>query len=134
VGAVQPNSAAEKAGIQVDDIVVAIDGRPVPNYSAFRHIMDPKYEGDAVAITVKRGDKELEFKDVKLIGATTAFVNGFLGILPLRDDPGPGVPVRFVYPDSPAAKAGIKEGDRIMKVGPPSPAGMPPRPLRPLAN
>ncbi len=134
VGALQPKSAAEKAGIEVGDVIASIDGKPVPNYSTFRHIMEPKYEGDSVTFKVMRGDKELEFKDVKLLGASTAFINGFLGILPLRDDPGPGVPIRFVYPDSPAAKASLKEGDRIMKLGPPSPAGAPPRPARPLAN
>jgi S1-C subfamily serine protease/predicted esterase len=131
VGSVQPDSAAAKAGIQADDLVVAIDGKPVANLSALRHAMEPKYAGDTITIKVQRGDKELEFKDVTLLASSTAFANGFLGVLPLRDDPGPGVPLRYVYPDSPAAKAGLAEGDRIMKVGP---VTQPPRPFRPVAN
>ena len=35
----------------------------------------------------------------------------------MRDDPGEGEEVRFVFPDSPAAKAGLKVGDRIKKIG-----------------
>ena len=55
---------------------------------------------------------------VELSDAAVGFEPGFLGMLPMRDDPELGIEVRFVYPDSPAAKAGLKEGDRIMKVGP----------------
>src|SRR5262249_39476335 len=54
---------------------------------------------------------------IVLGSAVAAFQQPFFGILPLRDDPDPGVEVRFVYPKSPAEKAGIKEGDRIMKLG-----------------
>jgi biopolymer transport protein ExbD len=39
----------------------------------------------------------------------------FLGILPLRE--GDGVRVRYVYPNSPAATAGVKEGDAIAGLG-----------------
>ena len=63
----------------------------------------------------------MEFKGIKLLGTSTAFVNAFLGILPMRDDPGPGVEVRYVYPKSPADAAGLKAGDRIMKIGPREP-------------
>src|SRR5205085_2027746 len=89
----------------------------VPNYSTLQHIMGPLYEGDEVTLKVTRGDKEMEFKSVKLLGITTAYVNAFFGVLPMRDDPGPGVEVRYVYPKSPADVAGIKAGDRIMKFG-----------------
>lgn len=117
IGAVQPDSAADRAGLKVGDKIVAIDDRPVPNFSTVQHILGPKYEGDVVKVKVLRDDKELEFPKVTLLGTATAYVNAFLGILPLRDDPTPGVVVRFVYPKSPADAAGLKEGDRITKLG-----------------
>ena len=118
IGAIQPDSAAAKAGMKAGDKILEIDGKPIPNYSTLQHVLGPQYEGDEVTVKVTRGDKEQEFKDVKLLGTSTAYVNAFLGILPMRDDPGPGVEVRYVYPKSPADAAGLKAGDRIMKLGP----------------
>jgi len=129
IGAIQPDSAADRAGLKVDDAILSIDGKPVPNFSTVQHILGPKYEGDIVQLKVRRGDKELEFAKVQLLGTATAYVNPFFGILPLRDDPAAGVVVRFVYPKSPADAAGVKEGDRIMKIGP-AVAGAPLAPIR----
>jgi S1-C subfamily serine protease/predicted esterase len=122
IGAIQPDSAAARAGLQIGDKIVAINGKKVPNYSALQHVMGPLYEGDEVAVTVERGGKEQEFKSIKLAALVTAYVNAFFGVLPMRDDPGPGVEVRYVYPKSPADAAGIKPGDRIMKFGAGNPA------------
>ena len=122
IGAIQPDSAAARAGLQIGDkiIEITIDGvtKKVPNYSTLQHILGPLYEGDEISLKVLRGDKEIEFKSIKLVSNVTAYVNAFFGVLPMRDDPGPGVEVRFVYPKSPADTAGIKVGDRIMKFGP----------------
>ncbi|HUR55959.1 MAG TPA: trypsin-like peptidase domain-containing protein, partial [Gemmataceae bacterium] len=107
IGAIQPDSAASRTGIQVGDKLVAIDGRPTPNYSAVQHILGPKYEGDKVTVKVSRGGKDQEFKDVTLLGTSTAFVNAFLGVLPMRDEAGAGVTIRYVYPKSPAETAGL---------------------------
>lgn len=117
IGAIQPDSAAARAGMKVGDRILAIDSKPVPNFSTLQHILGPRYEGDVVKVKVLRGKEEVEFPKVTLLGTSSAYVNAFLGVLPLRDDPAPGVPVRFVYPKSPADTAGIKPGDRIMKIG-----------------
>jgi S1-C subfamily serine protease/predicted esterase len=117
VGMVTPGSAAQKAGIQVGDQITEIDGKPVARLAQILHLIGPKYEGDRISVKVKRGGKEIEFKNFPLVGTLAAFAHPFLGILPLRDDPELGVQVRYVYPKSPADQAGLKEGDRIMKVG-----------------
>ncbi len=83
----------------------------------FLHVIKPLYEGDTFSMKVKRGDKEIEIPKVVLQGVQTAFDPGFLGILPVRDEPTEGLEIRYVYPGSPAAKVGLKEGDRIMKAG-----------------
>ncbi len=118
VGSVSPGSAAEKAGVKPGDTIVAIDGKPTANFSQLQHVLGPKYEGDTVSVTVRRDDKDQELKGLVLTAAVTAYSRPFLGILPLRDDPEPGVEVRFVYPKGPADAAGIKPGDRIMKFAP----------------
>lgn len=114
---VLPESAAEKAGLKSGDLVISVDGKPIYTMAQFLHVFKPLYEGDSFSLKAKRGDKEVDIPKVTLAGAQTAIDPGFLGILPMRDDPEAGVEVRYVYPMSPAAKAGIKEGDRIMKVG-----------------
>lgn len=128
VATVSPDSAAAKAGIKPNDKIVALAGRPVPHFSAMMHLMGPKYEGDEIAAAVERDGKTIEFPKLTLSGAVSAFVNPYIGILPVRDDPELGVEVRFVYPNSPAAAAGIKAGDRVMKFGP-MPRGDGPSPL-----
>src|SRR5262249_28468174 len=60
---------------------------------------------------------EVAVKDLELVGQLTVFANSYLGILPMRDDPKLGVEVRYVFPRSPAEKAGLREGDRIVKYG-----------------
>lgn len=117
VGAIQPDSAAARAGVKVGDRLVAINDKPVANFSAVQHVLGPLYEGDTLKLKVVRGDKEVGFAGVTLLGTSTAFVNAFLGVLPIRDEPKPGVLVRFVYPNSPAAAAGVRVGDRIVKFG-----------------
>jgi serine protease Do len=118
IGAVQPDSAAARAGIKIGDTIVELNGKKIPNFSVLQHVLGPMYEGDEVVVKVKRGDKEMEIKGVKLLGTATAFVNAYLGLLPMRDDPGPGVEIRYVYPKSPADLAGLKTGDRVMKLAP----------------
>ena len=109
-------SPASKLGLQVGDKVIAVDGKPIKNQAQFLHAMGPKYEGDTISLKVKRGDKELSFDSVVLTGQPTSHTHAWLGILPVRDDNDNGVKVRYVYPDSPAAKAGIEVGDRITRI------------------
>ncbi|MFN4260343.1 MAG: trypsin-like peptidase domain-containing protein [Gemmataceae bacterium] len=118
IGSVAPESAAAKAGIKQGDVIVEIDGQPVVRQAQILHILGPKYEGDTVSVKIKRGDEIINLPNLQLTGTTTAFAHGFMGIVPLRDDPEVGVGVRYVFPKSAADIAGIKEGDRIMKVGP----------------
>jgi S1-C subfamily serine protease len=116
IGTVAPGSAAEKAGLKPDDRVTEIEGKKLDNYAQMQNVLGGKYEGDTVSIKVSRGKEEKAFPKVVLGSPEMAFPQAFMGILPVRDDPEPGVEVRYVYPKSPADVAGLKAGDRIMKV------------------
>lgn len=117
IAAVAPTSAAAKAGIKVGDLITAIDNHPVQNQSQLRHQLGNKYEGDSVTVELKRGKETVKLENIKLTGSLAAVGTPFLGILPMRDDPGEGEEVRYVFPDGPAVKAGLKPGDRIKKIG-----------------
>jgi serine protease Do len=118
VGTVAPDSPAAKAGIQSGDVILEIDGRPVANHSQLLNVLGPKYEGEVVSVKIRRGKEEVKLDAITLMGDPAAFQHPFLGVVPVRDDPELGVEVRYVYPKSPADAAGIKPGDRVMKVGP----------------
>ncbi len=118
VGNVAPQSVAEKIGMKPNDKITTLDGKPVENFKDLMMLLGPKYDGDKITLTVERDGKTETFKDVTLGGISATISQPFLGILPMRDDPEPGVEVRYVYPKSPADIAGIQEGDRIMKFGP----------------
>lgn len=114
IGSLDPDGPAAKAGLQEGDRIVAADGVPIERQSQMRHILGPKYAGDKVSLTIKRGEETKEFKDIELAPPPTGHQFAMLGILPVRDDGDPGVEVRYVLADSPAAKAGIKVGDRLI--------------------
>jgi S1-C subfamily serine protease/predicted esterase len=134
LGSLASDSAAIKIGLKVGDVIKSIDGKPIPHYSSLRHTLGPKYEGDAIDLVIERDGKEMTFDKVVLGSANTAFAQPFFGILPMRDDPELGVEIRYVYTGSPAEIAGLKAGDRIMKVGPAGGPGGAAAPLTPVAG
>lgn len=77
VGAVNRNSAAERAGLQIGDKITAIDGMPVTGWHQFRRVLQ---EGREVTLTVQRGQETLTIKgtpekqgEVYMLGFTRTF-------------------------------------------------------------
>ena len=69
VAAIAHDSAAAKAGIKAGDLITAIDGHKVQNQAQLRHQLGNKYEGDAVAVELKRGKENLKLEKITLTGA-----------------------------------------------------------------
>jgi S1-C subfamily serine protease len=120
ISAVVPESAAAKAGILPGDVIIEIDAKPIQNHAQVMTALGPKYEGDTVTVKVRRAKEEKTFANLVLLGSQMAYTTPFLGILPLRDDPELGLEIRHVFPKSPAEAAGLKVGDRILKIAPAS--------------
>lgn len=55
VGSVEDGSPADKAGLKVGDIVVAVDGKDIESASALRLALRGKKDGDTVRVEVLRG-------------------------------------------------------------------------------
>jgi serine protease Do len=114
---VRYGSPAHQAGLKDGDSIVELDGRIVKRQAQIHHVMGNKYAGESIAIKVKRGDEELS-RDMTLIDKLVPYESAFLGILPARDGAGkgePGVGVRYVIPESPAGRAGLDRGQRIVR-------------------
>jgi len=116
-------SPARAAGLLPGDTIVEVSGTRVTRQSELRHALGPHVAGDTVQLTVERGPDGQRLQiAVTLVAEIEPYVRPELGILPLRgtagdkDNPA-GVVVRYVFPDSPAAAAGVQPGDRIVGVG-----------------
>jgi serine protease Do len=116
VASVPAGSPAHQAGFKAGDQIVEVDGAKITRQAELRHAMMPRYAGDKVKVVALRGKDRIE-REVELVAKLAPYQHPFLGILPLRaSDAEMGVVVRYVYPDSPAAKAEIKTADRITAV------------------
>jgi len=62
IGTVVEDSAADRAGLKKDDIVLSINGEEVEDFLDLRRIISQQNPGDQVVLQVKRGDKQLELK------------------------------------------------------------------------
>ncbi len=110
VSASKIRSPADEAGIKAGDTIVEVAGQSIATQAQLKHALGPYYGGDAVAITVMRGSERIETK-VTLTDKLLAYEHPFLGVLPQRNVD--GIVVRYVYPESGGAAAGMQAGDRI---------------------
>jgi len=115
IAACHPKCPATSGGIKAGDQIVAIDGRPVTRAAEVKQEIGRRYAGDKMRLTVLRGKERLEC-EIELAAKLEPFQHGFLGVLPMRTAEEKGVPVRYVYPQSPAATTGIVAGDTLISL------------------
>lgn len=123
IGLVQVKSPAAAAGFKAGDTIVELGGSKISRLGELRHALGRYYAGESVPATVQRGTERIT-ASLTLVAKLEPYAHPFLGILPRRvpargpaGDVLPGVPVRWVYPESGAAKAGLKVDDRIVACG-----------------
>lgn len=145
VSDVVDDGPAQKAGLQDGDVIVAFAGKPLSDYSSLAAAVRAAKPGDRVDVTVLRDGKRQTVK-VELGEAQDGFAwnfmtgddggfefkmqalqRGWLGVhiddlgaqlgeyFGVKD--GQGALVTEVEADSPAAKAGLKAGDVIVRAG-----------------
>ncbi len=124
VDQVEANSPAEKAGIKVDDVITAVDGKSVTS-STIGEVIGTHKVGDEITVTLTRGTASMDVKVTLAARPTTSNPppattpvpsnRPVLGIQIENTDNGPTI--RVVAAGSPAEKAGLKVGDVLTKIG-----------------
>jgi S1-C subfamily serine protease len=121
---VPANSAAAKAGLRKGDRVVAIDGEQFADQQAYLNYARMLQPGEAVAMTVNREGKQLQFQVTAAepprtgrggFGAGRGPGGGFGAFIDPADQK-EGALVARVIDESSAAAAGLKVGDRVTAV------------------
>jgi serine protease Do len=117
IAACPAKSPAAKAGLKPGDMIVEVDGVKIARQAQLKHEIGRRYAGEQVQVAVMRGDQRIEVT-AELTDKIEPYEHAFLGILPVREiaPAKAGVLVRYVYPGSPAAEAGIAPNDRIVAV------------------
>lgn len=115
VAACRPGAPAAAAGLKPGDRIVEIDGRRVARAADVKEEIGRRYAGQKMRVVVLRGKDRVECP-IELAAKLAPFQHGFLGILPMRTAESDGVRVRYVYPESPAAAAGITAGETIVSL------------------
>jgi len=142
VSQVRPGSAAEKAGIKRDDVIIAFNGEKIEDTNMLRNKVAETLPGTEVTLTIIRDGKEMEIKAVldelqtENLRASNRGGNrdqgrpqssGRLGLdlQPLTPETArqlqlppntKGMLVTNVDPSGPAADAGVERGDVILSI------------------
>jgi Do/DeqQ family serine protease len=137
INSVDAGSPAEKAGVQIGDVITAVNGSPVADGNALRNQIGGTAPGTEVALTILRNGKEMQVharltelapgnQAAASSGGGSESGGGQLGITVQPVTPAlasrlklpgtEGVVVTDVQPGSPAADAGIQPDDVILQV------------------
>lgn len=125
VMSVDAKSPAARMGLEVNDILLAIDGKRVNNEDELKKALAAVGNKDVVARVIRQGDrKDLKFNRKKLFGESAGRKQYWIGVHideldditrdHLQLDEGVGLAVTKVVPESPAASAGLRENDVLV--------------------
>jgi S1-C subfamily serine protease len=132
VNEINPDSAAEKAGIRIEDVIVSINGTRLRDSGSLRNSISLLPPGEKITVGLLRDGKEQTVTAVLGELAPTAAVSAapreeeeeeadldviFRGAeIVDSSSPNGGLLVARVDPNSPAADRGLQPGDVITKV------------------
>lgn len=109
IEAIQPGSAAERAGFQPGDVIVSIDGSPIESFADMQRRVSAS-PGETLTIVVDRNGREVPLEAVPdLKEQTTPFGKQRIGLLGLQASRDPADIRRVTYGPWGALKAGVGE-------------------------
>lgn len=127
VAEVMPDTPAQAAGLRDGDLIVGIDGRPIVETRALQRLVGRTAPGQAIALVVLRDRRRQEVKvhvgrmPPEAVAERVALEFGFFVRDAGPEERGIGGAARppvvaGVAEASPAARAGLRTGDRVLAV------------------
>ena len=121
ISGIEPGSAAEKAELKVDDIIVKVDNEKIASSRELANAIGLKGSGESVIIEFIRGSDTLKAEATlgqqiinKQLGSDIhPGLNGAQFSSSLNK---PGIEITEIEPDSAAAQRGLRQGDIIIAV------------------
>jgi len=120
VTAVDKDGPAKTAGLRAGDIITHVDGTAVAGSQDFDRSLQGLTIGEPLELRLTRNGKPMRLTVTLALlpaGKSKAMSWRMLGVETNRGDDGPGVAVTRVRTGSPAARIGIRRGDRITALG-----------------
>ncbi len=119
IAEIASDSPASKARLQSGDVLMKLDGKPVSSGDAVRDALQAKAPGEIVKFVIGRNRKTLAVDAT--LGATSrpkklGDQRAVVGVQVGDYEEGEGVRITRLTPGMPAAKAGLKTNDIILKV------------------
>ncbi len=117
IGAVAEGSIAAKAGLEADDRIEAVDGQPAETWEhATLEIFNALLANGRIDLSVRQPSGDLKRVQLDVRGRETELTEPEALFPGLGIRPGPPLPavIDTVTPDSPAERAGLKAGDRVL--------------------
>src|SRR5262245_14719998 len=116
IGSVEKNGPADKAGLRAGDRILEVDGKPVTKFggmgaSVIWRVV--RSEGDTIPVKVQRNGQVLELQSGFVKEKTKPWQRQ--GLRQINIAPAHSAMIGEVVTNSPAAKAGLRTGDKILE-------------------
>lgn len=116
IGTVEQNSVAAKAGFREGDLILSVNNEPVSDWIDARTKITLSVDAGKVDVKVIDSQNQPAIRSINIAGTAEADLaakrNGYIGLDALKRSE----EIDSVKENSPAAKAGLKKGDRIISI------------------
>src|SRR5262249_43767321 len=119
VAHVQPDSPAANTGVREGDALLEIGGQSVKSVAMFRVLLLGRVPGETLPLRLSRNGEDMTLQVTLGAGSPPmkpSESRGVLGLKPPEAPDGVGAVIKSIAPGQPADRAGLKQGEIIVKI------------------